>query len=181
MFENIKSQDLNWKKSKYQIAVNELVFLSISFQVTVSGLVLKNYAIINLLQLTNKTELQKIFGMLNYLVKFVPKLSIEPAILRKFLEKINDFIYNTPQIDAFIRLTYLVIHTQTFIFFDKNLPISWDTYKLGLGECVLIWFARPPFGVEALPRYCLLASFNYGDMKWRQGTLLMPSEQYYAL
>ena len=26
---------------------------------------------------------------------------------------------------------------------------------------------RPPFGVDALPRYYHLASFNYGDMKAR--------------
>ena len=32
---------------------------------------------------------------------------------------------------------------------------------------ILTWSTRPPFGVDALPRYYHLAPFNYGDMKAR--------------
>ena len=34
-----------------------------------------------------------------------------------------------------------------------------------ISSCVLI--TRPPSGIDALPRYCHLASFNYGHMKVR--------------
>ena len=36
-----------------------------------------------------------------------------------------------------------------------------------ISSSVLTWSTRPPFGVDALPRYYHLASFNYGDMKAR--------------
>ena len=42
--------------------------------------------------------------MLNYLGKFVLNLSIESANLRKLLDKDNEFIFDTPQIDAFNKL-----------------------------------------------------------------------------
>ena len=68
----------------------------------------KVHAISNLPQPTNKTELQKFFGMLNYLEKFIPNLSIKSANLRKLLEKDNEFVFDPPQIDAFNKLEQLV-------------------------------------------------------------------------
>ena len=62
--------------------------------------------------------------MLNYLGKCIPNLSIESANLRKLLEKDNEFIFDTPQIDAFNKLKQLVANTQTLKYFDKNLPIK---------------------------------------------------------
>ena len=77
MFEKIRSHDLKLNKSKCQIAVNELVFLGhvISCDV-IKADPKKVDAIMNLPQPTNKTKLQKVFGMLNYLEKFIPNLLI---------------------------------------------------------------------------------------------------------
>ena len=76
--------------------------------------------------------------MLNCLGKFIPNLSIESANLRKLLEKDNEFIFDTPQIDVFNKLKQLVVNTQTLKIFDKNLPIkiTCDGSKLGLGRCL---------------------------------------------
>ena len=49
--------------------------------------------------------------MLNYLGKFIPNLSIGSANLRKLLEKDNEFIFDTLQIDAFNKLKQLVANT----------------------------------------------------------------------
>ena len=115
VFEKIRSHGLKLKKSKCQIAVNELVFLE--HAISCDGIKAdpeKGHATSNLPQPTNKTELQKFFGMLNYLGKFIPNLLIESANLRKVLEKDNEFIFDTPQIDAFNKLNQLVANTQTF-------------------------------------------------------------------
>ena len=92
-------------------------------------------AISNLPQPINKSELQKYFGMLNYLGKFIPNLSIESANLRKLLQKDNEFIFDTPQIVVFNKLKQLVANTQTLNFLYRNLPIkiTCDASKLGLG------------------------------------------------
>ena len=93
------------KKSKCQIAVNELVFLGhVILGNCIKADPRKVHAISNLPQPTNKTKSQKVFGMLNYLGKFVLNLSIESANLRKLLDKDNEFIFDTPQIDAFNKL-----------------------------------------------------------------------------
>ena len=66
--------------------------------------------------------------------KFIPNLIIESPNSRKLFEKDNEFIFDTPQINAFNWLKQLVAHTQTLKFFDKNLPIKilCDASKLGL-------------------------------------------------
>ena len=46
--------------------------------------------------------------------------------------------------------------------------VSWPfSLFLSISSSILTWSMRPPFGVDALPRYYHLASFNYGDMKAR--------------
>ena len=101
VFEKIRSHGLKLNKSKCQIAVYELVFLRRVISCDdIQADPSKVHAISNLPQPTNKTELQKFFGMLNYLGKFIPSLSIKSANLRKLLEKDHEFIFYTPQIDA---------------------------------------------------------------------------------
>ena len=88
VFEKIRIHGLKLNKSKCQIAVNKLVFLR--HLISCDGIKAdpkKVHAISNLPQPTNKTELQKFFGMLNYLEKFIPNLSIKSANLRKLLER----------------------------------------------------------------------------------------------
>ena len=44
--------------------------------------------------------------------------------------------------------------------------VSWPFgLFLSISSSILTWSTRPPFGVDALPRYHHLASFNYDDMK----------------
>ena len=122
MFEKIRSHGLKFNKSKCQIAVNELVFLRhVISRDGIKADPKKVHAVSNLPQPTNKTELQKFFGILNYLGKFIPNSSIESANLRKLLERDNEFVFDTPQIDAFNKLKQLVANMQTLKFFDENL------------------------------------------------------------
>ena len=70
MFEKIRSHDLKLNKSKCQIAVNKLVFLrDIISRDGIKADPKIVHAISNLRQPTNKTELQKSFGMLNYFIQ----------------------------------------------------------------------------------------------------------------
>ena len=109
VFEKIRTHGLKLNKSKCQTAVNKLVFLR--HLISRDGIKAdpkKIHAISNLPQPTNKTELQKFFGMLNYLERFIPNLSIKSANLRKLLEKDKEFVFDPPQIDAFNKLEQLV-------------------------------------------------------------------------
>ena len=121
MFEKIRSHGLKFNKSKCQITVNELVFLGhVISRDGIKADPKKVHAVSNLPQPTNKTELQKFFGILNYLGKFIPNSSIESANLRKLLERDNEFVFDTPQIDAFNKLKQLVANMQTFLMKTYN-------------------------------------------------------------
>ena len=58
--------------------------------------------------------------MLSYLGKFIPNLSNKSANLRKLPEKDNEFMFDTPQIDAFNKLKQLVANTQTLNILIKT-------------------------------------------------------------
>ena len=58
-------------------------------------------AITNMPTPSNKTELQRFLGMVNYLSKFIPRLSDETAPLRELLRKYVQFVMQKPQMDAF--------------------------------------------------------------------------------
>ena len=93
-------------KSKCQTAINELVLLGhVISRDGIKADPKKVHAISNLPQPANKTELQNLFGMLNYLGKFIPNLSIESANLRKLLEKDNEVVFYF--ILLFFLFTYL--------------------------------------------------------------------------
>ena len=127
VFEKIRSHGLKLNKSECQI-----VFLG--HAISRDGIKAdpkKVHAISNLPQPNNKTEWQKFFGMLHYFGKFIPNLSIKSANLRKLLEKDNEFIFDTPQIDAFNKLKKLVANMPTLKFFDINLPIKITCDGLG--------------------------------------------------
>ena len=138
-------------------------------------------AISNLPQPINKSELQKYFGMLNYLGKFIPNLSIEPANLRKLLQKDNEFIFDTPQIVVFNKLKQLVANTQTLNFLYRNLPIkiTCDASKLGLGAMLeqlhgTVWhptaFASRPLNATKQ---------NYSQIKKETLSIAFLSEKFY--
>ena len=138
-------------KSKCHITVTELVFLGhIISSDGIKGDPKTVHVIINLPQPTNKTELQKFFGMLSCLGKFIPSLSIESVSLSKLLEKDIEFIFDIPQVGAFNRQNQVVAYAQFLDFFDKNLPIktTCDASKLGLGAMLeqlhgTVWHLTP--------------------------------------
>ena len=71
---------------------------------------------------SNKTELQRFLGMVNYLGKFIPRLSDETAPLRELLKKDVHFVMQKPQMDAFRQLQRLITTVPILQYYDPNLP-----------------------------------------------------------
>ena len=84
---------------------------------------------------TNKKELQRFLGMVNYLAKFIPNLSDHTAPLRSLLEKDTIWSMQDPQIEAIAKLKKLISTSPVLKFYDPNLPtqVSCDASKTGLG------------------------------------------------
>lgn len=87
---------------------------------------------------TNTAELQRFLGMVNYLGKFIPRLSDETAPLRALLKKGTEFLMQKPQIDAFEKLKRQISSVPVLQFYDPNLPtrIRTDSSSRGLGAMI---------------------------------------------
>ena len=83
---------------------------------------------------TNKKELQRFLGVVNYLAKFIPNLSDHTAPLRSLLEKDTIWSMQDPQIEAIAKLKKLITTSPVLKFYDPNLPtkVSCDASKTGL-------------------------------------------------
>ena len=169
-------------KSKCQIAVNELVFF-LGYKISSDGKAdpKKVHALKNLPQPINKTELQKFFEMLNRLGKFVPSLSIGSVNLIKFLGKDNEFIFETPQIDAFNRLKQVVEHTQTLKIFYKNLPVktTCDASKLGLDSMLEQVHGTAWHLTAFASRSLTVAKQNYSQIEEETLSIVFSCEKFY--
>ena len=69
---------------------------------------------------TNKKELQKFLGMVNYLGKFLPNVSDVSAPLRKLLEKDVEWCFDAPQIKALQELKEMVTNNQVLKFYNTQ-------------------------------------------------------------
>ena len=87
---------------------------------------------------TNKKELQRFLGMINYLGKLIPNPSNETAPLRLLLAKDVMWTFDQPQIDAVNRLKQQVTEAPVLKFYNPNLPmkISSDASCAGLGAVI---------------------------------------------
>ena len=66
---------------------------------------------------TNKKELQRFLGMVNYLRKFLPNLLDVSAPLRKLLEKDVEQYFDAPQIKAVQELKEMVTNNPVLKFY----------------------------------------------------------------
>ena len=84
-------------------------------------------AIRNMPEPTNKQELQRFLGMINYLGKFIPNLAQKTTPLRNLLKKDIVFALEKPQRDAIAELKEIVTSHPVLKFYDPNLPLRLRT------------------------------------------------------
>ena len=96
-------------------------------------------AIVNMPDPLDKDKLRSFLGMCNYLIKFIPHLSHETAPLRNLMKKDVEFIWDTPQINAFKKIKQLIAESAALTYYDVNKPVTLqvDASKDGLGGCLL--------------------------------------------
>ena len=87
---------------------------------------------------TNKIELQRFMGIVNYLGKFIPRLSDETAPLRELLKKDVEFVMLKPQKNAFQWLQSLNTTVPILQYYDPILPtrLRTDSSLIGLGAMI---------------------------------------------
>jgi len=99
----------------------------------------KTKAILEFATPTNKKELRRFFGMVNYLGKFTPILADGSRHLRQLLSKNNEWIWTYEHNKEFLRLKEIMSKTPTLVPYRIDAPtiLSTDASSYGLGAVIL--------------------------------------------
>ena len=140
VLKRIESKNLKLNPSKCRFKVKEVTYIGhVLSEKGVSPDPRKVEAVRGMQIPTNKTELQRFLGTVNYLGKFIPNLATETAPLRKLLAKDVAWHWQHEQADAFDRLISLVTEAPVLQYFDVTKPVvvSADASKDGVGAVLL--------------------------------------------
>lgn len=87
----------------------------------------------------NKTELQRLLGMVTYCAKFIPNLSSITQPLRKLLEKEVEFIWTPQQTQAFEKIKHALSTTPVLRYYDvkDDVMLQADASSYALGAALL--------------------------------------------
>ena len=96
-------------------------------------------AIVNMPAPTDKDGVRRFLGMVQYVSKFIPRLSEVDAPLRVLLKEDNDFKWEYEQESSFQQLKHLCSTPPVLAYYDVNKPveIECDSSKDGLGAVLL--------------------------------------------
>ena len=81
-------------------------------------------AIAKMAKPANKTELQTILSMANYLAKFAPHMSDLTAPMRDLLKKDSEFVWDVQQETAFTNMKGMLSASPVLAFFDPKKELS---------------------------------------------------------
>lgn len=101
---------------------------------------------------TNKKDLRKFMGFIQYLAKFLPNLSQESAPLRQLLSKDVAWHWDGNKQKSFQKLKEMVTNTPVLTYFDPEKPVllTVDSSSTGLGAAIIQDGKPIAFGSRAL-------------------------------
>ena len=140
VMKRICTSGLQLNKDKCRISQQEITFLG--DKITPAGIqpgFAKVHAMHELERPTNKVELQRFMGMINYVGRFIPDLSTRTASLRSLLTMKSVWQWQDQQESEWIQLKETLTKEPVLKFFDpgRHIKISADASKSGLGGVLL--------------------------------------------
>ena len=135
-----RERNLQLNKNKARLKQHEAPF--IGHILTPQGLKpdpCKVKAIVDMPDPTDAQALRRFLGMVNYLAKFLPRLSEETEVLRKFTEKdaLECWFHGNAQAVAGVK--EMIISTPVLAYYDVTEPVAiqCDASKCGVGAALL--------------------------------------------
>lgn len=145
VLEAAREKGIKLKPSKCHLRVREVTF--VGHVISKAGLKADSSKVDAILQMpepSNRKELERFMGMINYLGKFIPNLSAVTSPLRDLLKKENDWQWSHEHCSAVKDLKRLITQAPVLGFFNVDQPVvlSVDASLQGLGA-VLIQNNKP--------------------------------------
>lgn len=140
VMERAREQGIKFNKSKIKFKQTEIIYVgNIVSQDGLKPEVDKVKAIQEMPTPTNREELLRIMGMLNFLAQFIPNMSTISAPLRSLLKKDTPWHWFDEQSKALETLKSLISSNPVLKYFDVTKPtvIQCDASSTGLGACLL--------------------------------------------
>lgn len=140
LLERCRMHGIRLNSAKVELRKSEITFLG--HKVTASGLKpdpTKIESIVKMPAPANVNEILKLNGMVNYLAKFMPKLSNVMEPIRRLTKKDVEWIWTEEHSLAFQKIKSLVTKAPVLSYFDPNkqLQIQCDASQSGLGAVLL--------------------------------------------
>ena len=100
---------------------------------------MKMKAIMEMPQPTNKKDIQRLLGLVNYVAKFLPNVSEITSPLREILKKDVIFSWESNQQKSFEQIKKLIASAQCVNLYDvnKDVVLEVDAFKTGLGAVLI--------------------------------------------
>ena len=140
LLERCKEKSIWLNKEKVVLRVQQLDFMG--HQLTAQGLKPdpnKVEAILKLETPKTKEDIERLNGTVNYLAKFLPKLSQVMEPLRRLTQKGVEWCWGDSENKAFAEVKQLVTPAPILAYYspDKELLIQCDASNLGLGAALM--------------------------------------------
>lgn len=140
LMEKAKQVNMKFNLAKFKFQREKVEYMG--HVITGKGLEVsptKIEAITNMPRPKNRTETQRLLGMVNYLSRFLPQLSEVCEPLRKLIHKDNSWAWQHPQEAAYNKIKQLVAEPPVLKYFstDRPVTIQCDASSHGLGATLL--------------------------------------------
>lgn len=140
VLQRAREKNLKFAKEKMQLAVKKIKY--IGHTISEHGVEVDSKKIESISCFPTpktKVELQRFLGMITYLTPFIPNMSENTNTLRRLLSNKNEWMWESPEEEAFKTLKKLVTTAPVLSYFDssKETVISADASQYGVGGVLL--------------------------------------------
>ena len=140
VLERARNKGVRFNPDKMRIGVTEVPFFG--NRITSSGLQPdpnKIRAIMEIKPPDNRTQLENILGVANYLQRFSPHLADVTGPMRALLKNDSEFIWDQPQTDALEKMKQAITQQPVLAYFDSKKPVTLecDSSQYGTGAALL--------------------------------------------
>ena len=127
----------------------------------------------------DKSELETVLGMINFLAKFAPNLYEITSPMRQFLLKQAEFVWGSPQQESFQKVKDILTQTPgpVLAYYDpsKELILQVDASKYGLGATLLQEGRPVAYSSKALTP----TEVNYAQIEKEMYAILFGAKKFY--